>query len=144
MIDVKLPQWLKDRHRKGTHDWRLYEIRSRLLTTIFKPKWFGKYDPAMYQCDHKFSILEGYKRGIPLEVINSRANLELTTKAYNQRKHTGCSISLPELLAEYQPDEKLNHMVAYVCRTDNEDLLLHWSLLAHNYNKSRLAPIESN
>lgn len=54
-----------------------------------------------YQLDHKFSILEGYKQHIDLEIIASLPNLQMLTSTENESKQSKCSITKEELLEAY-------------------------------------------
>lgn len=51
----------------------------------------------LYELDHKFSKTEGFKQGVPPEIIGHYSNLEMITKKENRSKRTKCSITLPEL-----------------------------------------------
>lgn len=52
-----------------------------------------------YQLDHKYSILEGYKNNIPIEIISSYVNLEILPLKENLSKQDRCSIT-KEMLYE--------------------------------------------
>jgi len=81
-----------------------YKRRARLLAAIMSPTWFPEYDPTMHELDHKFSLTSGYNHHVPLEVISSKANLQLLSPEENRRKGKKCSIDMEELLHEYRPD----------------------------------------
>jgi hypothetical protein len=51
-----------------------------------------------YHLDHKLSILEGFTKGIPEEIIADIANLEIIKKGDNLRKGSKSSITFDELL----------------------------------------------
>lgn len=54
-----------------------------------------------YQLDHKYSIAEGFKNNVPVEVIASIPNLEMLTVSENATKQDKCSITLNELMEKY-------------------------------------------
>lgn len=51
-----------------------------------------------YHLDHKYSILEGFKKGIDTYVIGNIFNLEFIPWEENIRKNFNCSITIEELL----------------------------------------------
>ena len=51
-----------------------------------------------FHLDHKFSIDEGLKHGVPPEIIAHWANLEIIPAQTNRKKNAKCSITLAELL----------------------------------------------
>jgi len=57
-----------------------------------------------YHLDHKFSIIEGFKLGVPPQIVGSIYNLEFIPFKDNIKKGTKCSISL----------EKLNELFAAI------------------------------
>ena len=52
---------------------------------------------GVYQLDHKFSIIEGFKQNISPEIIGNIVNLEFLTWEENLRKQGNCSITIKEL-----------------------------------------------
>ena len=52
--------------------------------------------------DHKFSIAEGFRQGLPPEVIGNIANLQMLSSRENIAKSDSCSISKEDLLLEIQ------------------------------------------
>jgi len=130
-----LPDWLKNQNAYGSKEWHLYSLRARLLLTLFRLRWFGRYDPQQFQIDHRFSIKAGWINGVPLKVITNRNNLVLMPKAYNRQKGCGSSITLAELYADYIPDNRVNRFVKTLLRVDDEDTLNRWALTAYNYFK---------
>lgn len=54
-----------------------------------------------YQLYHKFSIIEGFKQNVPVEVMSSLVNLELLKAFDNASKQGNCSITLEELYESY-------------------------------------------
>lgn len=132
----QLPGWVVEKRKTGTRAWRLFSQRARVLATMFKGRWFDDYDPLTHQLDHRYSILEGFKHQVPLEVIGGRWNLELLPKRKNQDKGTACSITLAELYQNHEPDEEVNEVVKILMATDDEDELTKWGLFAHEYLKA--------
>lgn len=55
-----------------------------------------------YHLDHKFSIAEGFRQGIPSKIIGDIVNLEILASRENIVKSDGCSIDKHDLLLEYQ------------------------------------------
>ena len=53
-----------------------------------------------YHLDHKFSITEGFKQGVDAKIIGHIKNLEMMYHKDNISKHTGCSITLDQLLIQ--------------------------------------------
>lgn len=88
----------------------MYELKGRLLSTIFKPQYIGPYDKTAYQVDHKFSLKMAFRRGVPLRYVANKGNLQLLTTRDNRIKGSKCSIGLSELYATYQADPKLERM----------------------------------
>ena len=66
--------------------------------------------------DHKFSVACGYENHIPLEIISSKANLELLSPQENSRKGKKCSISTEELVETYQPHPFVTKVAAMLRR----------------------------
>ena len=54
-----------------------------------------------YQLDHIFSIIEGYKQGIPEEVIGHPGNLQYLTSIENNKKRGNCWITSSELYKRF-------------------------------------------
>jgi hypothetical protein len=103
---------------------------------MFKGKWFGEYDPQTHHLDHKFSIWEGFRHQVPLEVIGGRHNLEMMPKRPNLLKGVACSITVAELYRGYKPDDKVDAVVRILLANDDEDDLERWGLFAHYYLKA--------
>lgn len=55
-----------------------------------------------YQLDHKYSILEGFKNGVDVEIIGDIANLEFIPWEDNLKKGSNCSITLKQLFFDIQ------------------------------------------
>jgi len=58
-----------------------------------------------YQIDHKYSILEGFKNNIPIEIISHVENLEMIPWRDNLSKQEQCSITLEELINKIKKHE---------------------------------------
>ena len=99
MYDLRQLEEEQERKEEQTR----YGMRARLLAAIMIPTWFPEYDPAIHQLDHKFSVACGWESHIPLEIISSKANLQLLNPKENMRKGKKCSISMEELFHGYQP-----------------------------------------
>ena len=112
---------------------RLYSLRARLLTGIFRHRWFPIYG-SDFQLDHKYSIKRGYLNSVPLEVISNRSNLALVRTSYNLRKGSKCSISLSELWEGYLPDPQLSKMTNLVVKAE-EETLARWGLITDHWFK---------
>lgn len=78
------------------------KVRSLTKTTyrrykdIINPNNYkiGKY---LYHIDHKYSILEGFKNGVPPEILSAKENLEPILGSKNCSKQSKCSITKNEL-----------------------------------------------
>lgn len=95
-----------DEIRKAT-----YTNRARFLLNCFKLYWFPAYDGSRFHLDHKYSISEGWKNKISLNIICNRNNLELVPKMKNLSKSKSCSITKTELMESYQPDSQLDKAI---------------------------------
>ena len=62
---------------RAARDWRLYSLRARLLTGIFRNRWFPIYG-SDFQLDHKYSIRWGHLNRVPLEGNRGRPEIELS------------------------------------------------------------------
>lgn len=89
----------------------LYYTRKSLLKfyDIINPEnkeiGFGKYS-----VDHKFSIIEGFKRKIDPKIIGSYINLEIILLTENWKKRHRCSITEKDLLHLYIGIESENNL----------------------------------
>ena len=135
-----LPQWAREQitknRKKWTKDFRLYQLRARLITAIFRHLWFPTYDRDEKQLDHKFSIYFGWKNHIPIEIISNRNNLELVAKRENIKKSSGCSTTLGELHTNYLPNDKVSRIAGILNAIDDEEKLWRISLLVHEQYKN--------
>jgi hypothetical protein len=58
---------------------------------------FDKRGPKEYHLDHKYSVFEGFKNNVPIEIIGHICNLEMLRYDENTSKGEKCSITLEEL-----------------------------------------------
>ena len=58
---------------------------------------FDKRGPKEYHLDHKYSVFEGFKNNIPVEIIGHICNLKMLRYTENTSKGGKCSITLNEL-----------------------------------------------
>ena len=65
-----------------------------------------KFKKDAYHIDHKFSISEGFKQGVPPEIIGDIVNLEMIPAIENIRKYGKCSITLKKLKELYDEQHK--------------------------------------
>ena len=54
-----------------------------------------------YHCDNKYSIYQGFKDNVPIEVIGNIVNLEIINSRVNMSKNIKCSINLEDLYELY-------------------------------------------
>ena len=54
-----------------------------------------------YCLDHKYSIYQGFKDCIPVNIMSSVNNLEMLSRLENSRKNYNCSITKEDLFNEY-------------------------------------------
>lgn len=78
---------------------RVYRKHKTTINPLNKKR--GKDKDGDYQIDHKYSILEGFKNNVHIEVISSPYNLEMLTVSENTSKQDRCSITLDELMEKY-------------------------------------------
>jgi hypothetical protein len=83
--------------------WELYQQQVDNYTYLSWKHYHDVINPNnlvrgdLYELDHKFSKTEGFRQGIPPEIIGHFANLELITKTENRSKRTKCSITKEQL-----------------------------------------------
>ena len=65
--------------------------------------------PEGYQIDHKFSIIDGYKYGVPAPILSHPFNLRLVTAWENNSKGESSIVSLEELYKG--TGQELNHTI---------------------------------
>jgi hypothetical protein len=68
----------------------------------------GKKD---YHLDHKYSIYEGYRNNVDINIISAKENLEVIPYNENLSKQQRCSITLDELIQQTK----------YLCKNNNYD-----------------------
>ena len=67
-------------------------------------KWSGEINAI--HCDHKYSVLQGFKDGILPCIIGNQCNLELIHWKDNIKKLDKCSITKEDLFNLYKLEEK--------------------------------------
>lgn len=120
--ELTLTEWtvrkvLKDlnynlsRKIKNRTDWEKYLILARKQSNTSFQNNYYKINPNNYKrgqysyhLDHKFSLYEGYKQNIPVEVISHWSNLQLLWWKDNLQKFTTCTITKEEIMTEYDKD----------------------------------------
>jgi len=71
-------------------------LSNKNYQTYFKEIPNAKKRSRDYHLDHKFSISEGFRRNIPVEIISHYSNFEIMHGRLNESKGTKSSISLRE------------------------------------------------
>jgi len=61
-----------------------------------------------YHLDHKYSVAEGFRNNVPVEIIGSIANLEFIPATDNMKKGAACSITEQQLRKLYYTNLKEN------------------------------------
>lgn len=61
----------------------------------------GHIEFGGWHLDHKYSVNEGFLNNVPPEIIGDICNLEMICSHQNVKKQHHCSITLAELLSEY-------------------------------------------
>lgn len=99
--------------RKDRDDYDLYARLVDSFTRLSDTKSLDNHDkvghctkPGSYSLDHKFSVCEGFKRGILPCIIGSIVNLQYITCSENSSKNRKCSITQEELYAQYIASQK--------------------------------------
>jgi hypothetical protein len=59
-----------------------------------------------WELDHRYSVSEGFKNNIEPKIISHWSNLELLDDKHNAIKWTQCSITVEQLLENYEADAK--------------------------------------
>lgn len=99
----------------------LYAENVRRLTNNEYLKYFSLIPNAKkrgreYHLDHKYSILEGFKNNIPIEVISHYKNLEIKHHSLNESKGGGSSIKLRTLIKDITHSEHiLDNRILLLC-----------------------------
>ena len=81
-------------------DRALYDRVLRKLTAMTKRE-IGITTPRGHHLDHRFSCAAGYHCHVPPEVLAHPFNLEVLPAAQNLSKHDDCSISLKQLMEQW-------------------------------------------
>ena len=79
----------------------LYKSRALAVTRRNNLSVLENYDKrgiVDYHLDHRYSIFEGFKNNIDVEIIGHIKNLEMISYIENTSNHVKCSITLEELL----------------------------------------------
>jgi len=114
IINNVSPRQLKTRVAKGLiiafenrSPWEQYRILIGRHTKESLKLYRHLIDPTnlletkLYDLDHQFSKLAGFKNGIPPEIIGSVVNLIPLDRIKNRKKYSSCSITKEELLLRY-------------------------------------------
>lgn len=96
-------------------EYERYEMRSRLITEIYfrayediitNANLRGYHDNgSCYHLDHIFSVKEGFKQGIPPEIMGHVVNLRVVPSRENIIKGSDCLYTKEELIEEYNKHE---------------------------------------
>jgi len=89
--------------RSNRTDWSRYKQNVKRIT---QRNWLlhgYEYNKGLYDdhLDHKYSIYNGFKYNVPVEVIGSIVNLQILSARENQTKRESNSITLEQLVTEY-------------------------------------------
>jgi hypothetical protein len=88
-------------------DKKSYYAKVWLLTEQTYSKYKSDIDPNNlrspdYHLDHKYSVIRGFYDRIAPEIIASRFNLEIISRADNSKKSANCSIDIMTLMEMYR------------------------------------------
>lgn len=105
LASSKSAKALREKYRVEPFDGytqKQYTRKARYITNTVYKDFQNLIDPTgirsrEFVLDHKFSIFEGYKNKIPLNIICHPSNLEIITLSENSSKHSACSMSIEEL-----------------------------------------------
>lgn len=108
----------------------LYTEQVRRLSNSNYQTYFNEIREAKkrsrdFHLDHKYSIAEGYKNNIPVEVISHYKNLQIIDGRVNESKGTKSSITLNELITDIQSSKN---------PLDNRTLLLCGGAYGHMHH----------
>lgn len=93
-----LPLSQKSKYEKYRHFvWKETNKNIHLLNFDKLKRGRAKTGKDNFQIDHKFSIIEGFKKNVPPEIIGHIANLDFIHWKDNIQKRRKCSITLKEL-----------------------------------------------
>lgn len=110
--------WTRPENKK---EFQLYQENVRLLTNEnfrihFHEIPNSKKRNKEWHLDHKYSIYNGFKNGIPVEVISHYKNLEIVHRSINESKSINNSIHLSELLHHIKySSQPLNKKILLLC-----------------------------
>ena len=102
-------------------EFQLYVENVRNLTNLNYQTFFSKIKNAKkrsrdFHLDHKYTIREGYKNNIPVEVISHYKNLQIIDGRLNESKGGKSSIKLNELLTDIQnSSNQLDDRILLLC-----------------------------
>jgi hypothetical protein len=112
MIDKGI--WKSEEERTDYENYRfkVYSFTNESLR-LYGSKYLVNYDILnenknikdilnKWNKDHKYSIIQGFKNNIDPEIIGSIINIEIIKGSDNFSKHDKCSITLDQLLSDYQ------------------------------------------
>lgn len=69
---------------------------------------FDKRGPKGYHLDHKYSVFEGFKNNVPVEIIGHICNLEMIPFNHNTSKGSNCSVTLSCLKESIEKYKNVN------------------------------------
>jgi hypothetical protein len=105
---IRSGKWIADEQRS---DIELYRLEVARITARSYHDYFYKINPTnvkrsryQYHLDHIFSVEEGFKQGIPAEIIGHHSNLRMMWHSDNCVKNTKCHKTKEQLLEDYQRD----------------------------------------
>ena len=90
-----------------------YTAAARHQTNLVYKKHKDLIDPDGlrsfdFVLDHVFSISDGFKHNVPIDVISHYTNLELVARVVNSTKHAKSGKTLEQLYEDYQRTPSLN------------------------------------
>lgn len=98
--------WLPDAERS---DLELYRIAVKKITAKSYHDYYYKINPNnlpreryKYHLDHIFSVEEGFKNGVPAEIIGHWTNLRMLWHLDNSAKNTKCHKTIDQLIEDYK------------------------------------------
>lgn len=84
-----------------------YRKQVRLLTSKIYKKYKNIINPNdliisrdTYHIDHKYSVVEGFRNNVSVNIISAKENLEVISSNDNLKKGSNCSISLDVLIEQ--------------------------------------------
>lgn len=97
--------WISDERRS---ELELYRLAVKKITANSYHTHYYKINPDnlpraryKYHLDHIFSVEEGFKQGVPPEIIGHWINLRMLWHLDNSIKNTKCHITLSQLMEQY-------------------------------------------